>query len=178
MNARILKRFNNIFDDKKTLESYNNLYVALRDWIMNNNNFFSKELKNHMRLNMLIQLNVDDYDLEKIGRKNFPLFYAKERLTERNYKTTDDLLECIDNILWDMVAIEADIECDCIDGDPRYIINQEKENNEILIECNYCAQLYDVNGKKMDRTINKYKPATYLDIQCLTSAKRKDFFCE
>ena len=71
-----------------------------------------------------------------------------------------------------MVAIEADFECDCIDGDLRYIIDLE-ENNEILIKCNFCAQLYDIYGNKINRTIRKYKPATSLDIQRFVVVKKK-----
>ena len=136
MNARILKSFKSIFEDEKNLESYNNYYIALRDWIKNNKYLFSNELKNHIRLNTLIQLDINDYDLEKIGHINISLFNEKDRMTEINYKTTDDLLKEIDCVLWNMVAIEADFECDCIDGDLRYIIDLE-ENNEILIKCNF-----------------------------------------
>ena len=165
MNSRILKSFKSIFEEK-SLESYYNYYVSLRDWVIKNQNLFINELENNKRLIMLIQLNINDYDLETIGQKNISLSYEKVRMTERDYKTTDDLLKEIDSVLWDMVAVEADIECDCIDGDPRYIIDQE-DNNKILIECNYCAQLYDINGKKIDKRLKKYKPATSEDVQYL-----------
>ena len=172
MNARLLKSFKSIFEDEKNLESYNNYYIALRDWIKNNKYLFSNELKNHIRLNTLIQLDINDYDLEKIGHINISLVNEKDRMTEINYKTTDDLLKEIDSVLWNMVAIEADFECDCIDGDLRYIIDLE-ENNEILIKCNFCAQLYDIYGNKINRTIRKYKPATSLDIQRFVVVKKK-----
>ena len=53
MNSRILKSFKSIFEEK-SLESYYNYYVSLRDWVIKNQNLFINELENNKRLIMLI----------------------------------------------------------------------------------------------------------------------------
>ena len=169
MNARLLKKFNILFEDDNNLKSYTNYFIALRDWVINNKYLFINELEKNFRLKMLIQINIDNYDLETIGRKNISLLYEKERMTGRRYKTTEDLLEEIDYTLWNMVSIEANLECDCIDSDLRYIKIQEDGCNEILIKCDFCGQIYNLNGVKINREIKEYTPASSLELQYLKS---------
>ncbi len=156
MHAKLLKSFKRIFNNEKAIESYRDFYIALCDWVITNENLFINELNNHKRLRMLTQIDLDEYDLSKNDLEYLQNF--KNRLIEGTYKTTDDLLETIENELWDLIAIEADIDCDCIDSDPRYIVDPDRDN-EVLIECNYCRQLYDTHGVKQNRIIDYYKPA-------------------
>ena len=174
MTARLLKEFNILFEDENNLKSYTNYFIALRDWVINNKYLFINELEKNSRLKMLIEINIDNYDLETIGRKNISLLYEKERMTGRRYKTTEDLLEEIDYTLWNMVSTEANLECDCIDSDFRYIKIQEDGCNEILIKCDFCGQIYNINGVKINREIKEYTPASSLELQHLKSITLPD----
>ena len=174
MNARLLKKFNILFEDEINLKSYTNYFIALRDWVINNKYLFINELEKNIRLKMLIQINIDNFDLETIGRKNIVLLYEKERMTGRRYKTTEDLLEEIDYTLWNMVALEADLECDCIDSDLRYIKIQEDRCYEILLKCDFCGQIYNINGMKINRAIKEYTPATSIELQHFKSITLTD----
>ena len=164
MNSRLQKSFKNIFYNKDCINSFYSYYNALRNWVLNNSKFFKDELDEFKRLKMLLYLNIEDYDINEIGRKRMNLSHVKKSLSERNYKKIGDLLKIIENNLWDMVTIEADLECDCIDGDPRYIIIPTNKKSKVFVECNYCKQIYNINGEKTNIELNEYLPAKYNDI--------------
>ena len=65
-----------------------------------------------------------------------------------------------------MITISSYMDCDCIDGELRYIkINYKKGNGELVLECTFCKQLFDLKGNKIQRKIYEYVPATIEDIK-------------
>ena len=165
MNSKLLKSFRNIFEDKQKLSTFYSYYITLCNWININKKHIGDDLNKKQQLKILMCLNIDNYNVNKIGEKRLVLSCEKRRIGEINYKKNKDLLEAIEDTLWDMVTIGSDLDCDCIEGDLRYIkiINQNNVE-EVVLQCNYCKQIYALDGTKKQIEIDGCIPATNEDI--------------
>ena len=77
-----------IYETEENLLNYINYYKSLIKWIKEHLKFFSVEQLENSRVNILINLNPDNY---VVPNPELLLNKEKERIGEREYETIDDL---------------------------------------------------------------------------------------
>lgn len=169
MNRQLQESFRAIYKNPEHLNSYRSYYNSLRNWVIDNKKTIGEKQIDPM-LNILLSLQLDDYNLEEIqGNGLYPTEDSK-RLAKRDYEKLDYLLLSIRDTLWDLVTISSDDNCPCCNyGDLRYLkINNKSLNRKIILECQSCGQAFNIDGSKFSETIEDYLPASKKDVESLT----------
>lgn len=164
MKKSVLNDFKEIYSDINNLSSYKNYYNALRLWVKSNEKYFVESLQFDSKLRMLLDLDENKYLVEE---PEISLSMEKNRLCKIDFSLIDTLLRAISNTLWDMVTIRSDRDCPHCQyglgygyGDLHYIKAKIFEGNyNIILECNICGKLVNLNGSMYEGEIVSYYPA-------------------
>ena len=159
----LIMSFKRIYEEEETLLNYINYYRSLIKWIKEHLRFFSTEQLENSRLNILVDINPDKYVVSnpELLRKK-----EKKRIGERDYETIDDLLMSISDTLWDLVTIRSGIDCpNCIYDELRYVVAEDKDIHELLLECETCGWTEHINGEQWNEGLVKIIPATLDEIK-------------
>lgn len=167
MDKKIFKNlimsFKSIYEKEETLLSYINYYNSLIKWIKENLSFFTAEQIENSRLNVLVNLNPNKY---VVSNPELLLKKENKRIGERDYKTIDDLLMSISDTLWDLVTIRSGKDCpNCIYDELRYVVAENQDRRELLLECETCGWTEHINGGQWNEGLVKIIPARVDEIK-------------
>lgn len=157
---RLLKEFRGIFDDYN-IQSPVDYCKALCLWVNKNKTIFGEELLGLNRLDILTSLDIEKY-VSNINLSEIDFDSERDRIRNINFKSMDGLLMYISETIFEMVTIPCSKECCyCICGNVRYIkINYKGCEGKVIVECQDCGNIMDINGKKITEKIQNYLPAT------------------
>ena len=159
----LIMSFKRIYEEEETLLNYVNYYKSLIEWIKEHLNFFSTEQLENSRLNVLMDLNPDEY---VVSNPELLLKKENKRIGERDFETIDDLLMSISDTLWDLVTIRSGRDCpNCIYDELRYVVAEGKDAHELLLECETCGWTEHINGEQWNEGLVKIIPARLDEIK-------------
>ena len=160
MNKKLLESFKKIYEQEENLKTYKAYYLALCNWLKDNRSGVNSSFYSE-RINMLLSLDPDEYDINEDKGNGISLTNEKKRIGDGNFSRIEGLFAAIEETLWDMVTLSSDKECsNCHYGDLRYIkINPKSTNSRIILECSDCGRAMDLEGNMIDEKIDDYRPA-------------------
>lgn len=159
----LIMSFKRIYEEEEALLNYINYYKYLIEWIKEHLKIFSAEQLENSRLNVLMDLDPNRY---VISNPELSLKKENKRIGERDFKTIDDLLMSISDTLWDLVTIRSGIDCpNCIYDELRYVVAEDKDTHELLLECETCGWTEHINGEQWNEGLVKIIPARMDEIK-------------
>ncbi len=167
INRRLEKSFRDIFASKDNLASYKAYYIALCNWVIRNEKMFADALKKEEKLQTLLHLNLDDYEMSGAQENGILLTNEEERIGKIDFGKNECLLDVITDTLWDIITVPADIISDCCgQGDMRYVkIHYQEGDSEPGVECAECGRLLDKQGKEVVGIVKECFPAGEKDVK-------------
>lgn len=163
MDSRLLKEFRDIFNNHN-IQSSIDYYKVLCLWVNRNKKIFGEHLLHINRLNVLTSLDIEKYI---INSSEIDLNNEINRIRKIDFKSLDGLLMFISDTMWEMITIASSKECyNCKYGDVRYIkINYKDCKGKVVLECQDCGQIMNINGIKITEKIQNYLPATKKEVE-------------
>ena len=164
VNGRLFKSFMSIYSDKNNMQSFKNYYQSLCNWIDSNKKMIGSELISRTCLDKMMSLDLDYYLVDPVT--NGLCLEKEEKRMVKEYSDIESLLISIFYTLWDMVTISSVAECSnsgCEkDGDLRYI---KINNSKVVLECNICGHVQNLDGSKVEEKIVNFLPATKYEVE-------------
>lgn len=172
VNSRLFKRFISIYSEKNNIQSFKNYYQSLCNWIDSNKKMIGSELISRTYLDKMMSLDLDEYLVDPITNGLCLEKEAKRMIKE--YSNIESLLRSIFYTLWDMVTISSDSDCSNCgkDGDLRYI---KINNGKVVLECNECGYVQNLDGSKVEEKIENFLPATKSEVELAISNNSRAF---
>jgi len=158
------KSFQNIFNDKEALSSFENYYKALVSWLKHNMHLLQGKVEQDKRLVVLLELDPYEYVVKNPG---LVLSWEKERVGSRTFEAIDNMLMSIGDTLWDMVTIYSEKSCPRCDDGLRYVIAEDERiiYKELTLECDTCGWAEHLDGREWEfGVVEKIIPANKKDI--------------
>jgi transcription elongation factor Elf1 len=143
----------------KSTATYIDYYISIVSWVKQNKKNLGKELIDTSRLGILLSL---DPKLYISTNPEISLGLELNRLGRIQPRKLETIIMVIENTIWDLVTIRSRIDCpNCSDDELRYVLIKKEGNRdyELLLECETCGWIENLNRKKWNGKIIKVFPA-------------------
>lgn len=164
LTLKLWNSFLKMLSDPKTLCCHHNYYSSLSTWIINNKSSFDADEFNRYGLDILIQLDPYDYVAEN---SDINLINEYNRWCRHEHMKMNVFIMLLRDTLWNLVAIRSKNDCPRCQEELKYVVAYTEEEKQIILECDRCGLILDLNGSICHSKIKYVVPAKKIDLEFL-----------
>lgn len=154
--------FISLLKNPEVTKNYRSYYSSIVNWVNNKKKYFSKEVFENNRLDILVNLDPEEYVVDDPG---FELKMEVIRFENSLPDNINILAMIIGDKLWNMVTSYSGKNCPVCDDGLRYIMAELNYGKKLVLECDSCGWCEYLDGSKWNEGVAEGIPANKKDLE-------------
>lgn len=159
--TKLHEEFVSLLKDPEVTKDYCSFYSSVVNWIKQKKKYFTKEIMERNRLDVLVNLDPNEYIIDE---PYIELSTVASSFESNFPDKIDNLAMLIGDTLWDMVTIYSEKDCPVCDDGLRYILAELNYGKKIVLECDTCGWCEYLDGTTWNEGVAMCIPANIKDL--------------